>query len=232
VRAVKREGKRTNSERGCPLFIYLALATILSGRFAVRLTIAGNYLPLPRARRDPTRALLASGFYGGHRFGSSLFLLSTPRAPPFDRPPAHDRRRAHRCRRSAAMVMAAAVAASCSFCPSRSAPTTSLVCLRRLCRCACMRARTCIHCTHTHTRARARACNARVVFRGNHPRHARERQNEYIARTILSQLSSHVTFSFALLKRNRSALRLAHQPENGRRRVSICRLASIRHSRR
>lgn len=89
-------GKRTN-KRAMPLSfsLYLSRArdNILSGRFAVRLTIAGNYLPLPRARRDPsrpdpTRALLAGGFYGGHRLvprrilSLSLFLLSTPRAPP------------------------------------------------------------------------------------------------------------------------------------------------------
>lgn len=120
---------------------YLA-ATIFSGRFALRLTIAGNYLPSTlRARR----VLYLRRFHGGFIVIPAPILspyislsLSTPRPPlpPHVRPPSHDRRRAHR-RRSAA------VATSYSFCLSRS--TTSLVCLRRLCRwhmCARARART------------------------------------------------------------------------------------------
>lgn len=65
-------------------------ATIFSGRFAVRLTIAGNYLPLPpRARRDSTtRALLAVALWRHHRLAPDplspfllpRFLASTARA--------------------------------------------------------------------------------------------------------------------------------------------------------
>jgi len=133
-----RGGRRRKTERVAPL----SLSTI-SRRDdilrPIRATLNDRWkLPALDVARA-TRALLAAISWRLHRHPRadplSLYLslsLSTP-LPPRVRPPSHDRRRAHR-RRSAA------VATSYSFCLSRS--TTSLVCLRRLCRWhMCARAR-------------------------------------------------------------------------------------------
>jgi len=156
------EDRSTND---APLFLYLA-ATIFSGRFAVRLTIAGNYLPLPpRARRDPTRALLAVALWRHRR------LASDPLSPFYFPVSLRDRSctiEDERHRRRSATT-------SCSFCPSRS--TTSLVCLRRLCICACTRALpSYTHTTRTRARARALPCiynTHAMVSAGTTPGHPR-----------------------------------------------------------
>lgn len=132
-----RCARGNGSTSDAPLFLYLAV-TIFSDRFAVRLTIAGNYLPLPsRARRDPTRALLVVALWRHHRLAPDpLFPFLLPRSSP--RPLVYDRRRA----------ASSSIGDGLVFLLSITLSTTS--------RLFTLSMYTCVH-THIHTHARFHA---------------------------------------------------------------------------